>query len=188
MLEKNGFNGQLLLIDGAPHFLAKHIRLHLGEHSTDNDIYNLLLSAFVQMIFPEDVKEVVGKEFDHLSTIEQKMKKFGEHIEKQSLYSCDYLIAMIHALFRRICSVISYDLKTFKSINTPITLVRPTEVALQDIDEDYSLKEITKGAVIVEKIEGNHTTMLDNPHLSNLINDCNPSLKDFKDFEKTTKQ
>ncbi|KAL9890869.1 fatty acid synthase-like isoform 1-T1 [Glossina fuscipes fuscipes] len=188
MLEKAGFHGQLLLIDGAPHFLAKHIRLLLGEHSTDNDIYNLLLCAFVQMIFPEDVKEVIGQKFNLLPTIEQKMEKFGEHIEKQSLYSRDYLIGMIHAMFRRICSVISYDLKNFKSLNTPITLVRPTEIALQDIDEDYNLHEITKGAVIVEKIEGNHTTMLDNPHLYNLINNCNPSLKESKDFEKTPKQ
>ncbi|KAI9579994.1 hypothetical protein GQX74_000782, partial [Glossina fuscipes] len=188
MLEKAGFHGQLLLIDGAPHFLVKHIRLLLGEHSTDNDIYNLLLCAFVQMIFPEDVKEVIGQKFNLLPTIEQKMEKFGEHIEKQSLYSCDYLIGMIHAMFRRICSVISYNLKNFKSLNTPITLVRPTEIALQDIDEDYNLHEITKGAVIVEKIEGNHTTMLDNPHLYNLINNCNPSLKESKDFEKTPKQ
>uniref|UniRef100_A0A1A9UN37 Uncharacterized protein n=1 Tax=Glossina austeni TaxID=7395 RepID=A0A1A9UN37_GLOAU len=187
MLEKAGFDGQLLLIDGAPHFLTKLTHLHLGERITDNDLYDLLLSIIVQEIFPEDIKELLEQQFDELPTIEQKMEKFDEYIAKQSVYSTDYSKAMIHAMFRRISSVITYDLKNFEPINTPITLIRPTEVALQDIDENYCLQETTKGSVVVKIIEGSHTSMLDNPLLPKLINDFNPSLMDLKDFEKTLK-
>uniref|UniRef100_A0A1A9W883 Fatty acid synthase n=1 Tax=Glossina brevipalpis TaxID=37001 RepID=A0A1A9W883_9MUSC len=185
MLEKAGFHGQLLLIDGAPHFLSKLTRLHLGEHITDNDFYDLLLSIIVQVIFPEDVKELLEEQFNQLPTIEQKMKKFDEYIAKQSVYSPDYSKAMIHAMFRRISSVVNCDLKNFEPINTPITLIRPTEVSLQEIDDDYCLKEITNGNIVMKVIEGNHTSMLDNPLLPQLINDFNPSLIDLKDFEKT---
>uniref|UniRef100_A0A1B0B9K0 Fatty acid synthase n=1 Tax=Glossina palpalis gambiensis TaxID=67801 RepID=A0A1B0B9K0_9MUSC len=187
MLEKAGFDGQLLLIDGAPHFLTKLTHLHLPEHITDNDLYDLLLSIIVREIFPEDIKELLEQQFSELPTIEQKMEKFDEHIAKQNVYTSDYSKAMIHAMFRRISSVIAYDVKNFEPINTPITLIRPTEVALQDIDENYCLHETTKGPVVVKVIEGSHTSMLDNPLLPRLINDFNPSLMDLKDFEKTLK-
>uniref|UniRef100_A0A1B0G5K6 Uncharacterized protein n=1 Tax=Glossina morsitans morsitans TaxID=37546 RepID=A0A1B0G5K6_GLOMM len=173
MLEKAGFNGQLLLIDGAPHFLTKLAHLHLGEHVTDNDLYDLLLSIVVREIFPGNTKELLEQQFNELPTIEQKMEKFDEYIAKQSVYSSDYSKAMIHAMFRRICSVINHDPKKFEQINTSITLVRPTDVALRDIDENYCLQKITNGTVIVKLIEGNHTTMLDNPALTRLINDFN---------------
>uniref|UniRef100_A0A1A9UN38 oleoyl-[acyl-carrier-protein] hydrolase n=1 Tax=Glossina austeni TaxID=7395 RepID=A0A1A9UN38_GLOAU len=173
MLEKAGFDGQLLLIDGAPHFLTKLAHLHLGEHMSDNDLYDLLLSIVVREILPGNTKELLEQQFNELPTIEQKMEKFDEYIAKQSVYSSDYSKAMIHAMFRRISSVITHDPKSFEQINTPITLVRPTDVALRDIDENYCLQEITKGTVIVKFIEGNHTTMLDNPALTQLINDFN---------------
>ncbi|TMW44668.1 hypothetical protein DOY81_010253, partial [Sarcophaga bullata] len=45
LLEKAGFKGQLLLLDGAPHFLTKFMLLQLNDNFVDLDIYNLLLSA-----------------------------------------------------------------------------------------------------------------------------------------------
>uniref|UniRef100_A0A1B0AA74 Fatty acid synthase n=1 Tax=Glossina pallidipes TaxID=7398 RepID=A0A1B0AA74_GLOPL len=173
MLEKAGFDGQLLLIDGAPHFLTKLAHMHLGEHMTDNDLYDLLLSIVVREMFSGNTKELLEQQFSQLPTIEQKMEKFDEYVAKQSVYSSNYSKAMIHAMFRRITSVINHDPKNFEQINTPITLVRPTDVALRDIDENYCLQEITKGTVTVKLIEGNHTTMLDNPALPLLINDFN---------------
>ncbi|KAL9897232.1 fatty acid synthase-like [Glossina fuscipes fuscipes] len=184
MLEKAGFDGQLLLIDGAPHFLTKLTHLHLPEHITDNDLYDLLLSIIVQKVFPEDIKELLEQQFSELPTIEQKMEKFDEYIAKQTVYSTDYSKAMVHAMFRRISSIINYDLKNLKQINTPITLIRPTEIALRDIDENYCLHQITKGTVVVKMIKGNHTTMLDNPALPQLINDFNTSLAGLKAFAK----
>uniref|UniRef100_A0A1A9W891 Uncharacterized protein n=1 Tax=Glossina brevipalpis TaxID=37001 RepID=A0A1A9W891_9MUSC len=184
MLEKAGFHGQLLLIDGAPHFLTKLTRLLLGEHLVDENIYDMLLTIFVQLVFPEDAKELFEQQFNQLPTIEQKMKKFDDYIRKQNVYGPDYSKAVVHAIFRRISSIVSCDLKSYKPISAPITLIRPTEFALRDIDENYCLQEITKGAIVVKTIQGNHTTMLDNPALPQLINDFNPSLVELKDFDK----
>uniref|UniRef100_A0A1A9WBK1 Uncharacterized protein n=1 Tax=Glossina brevipalpis TaxID=37001 RepID=A0A1A9WBK1_9MUSC len=184
MLEKAGFHGQLLLIDGAPHFLSKLIRLQMCGHVTDNNIYDLLLSTIVQIIFPEDIMELHQEQFDQLPTIEQKMNKFDEYIAKQSVYSPEYCKTMIHALFRRISSVVNCDLENFEPINTPITLIRSTKVALHETDENYCLEEITKGTIVMKVIEGNHTSMLDNPILPQLINDFNPLLTDSKDLKQ----
>uniref|UniRef100_A0A1B0AA75 oleoyl-[acyl-carrier-protein] hydrolase n=1 Tax=Glossina pallidipes TaxID=7398 RepID=A0A1B0AA75_GLOPL len=175
MLEKAGFDGQLLLIDGAPHFLTKLTHLHFGENITDNNLYDLILSGIIQTVFREDIKELLLLQFSQLPTIEQKMEKFDEYIAKQSVYSPNYSKAMIHAMFRRISAVANYDLLNFETINSPITLIRAAEASIQNIDENYSLQKITKGTVRVEKIEGNHTTMLDNPILSMLINNFKPS-------------
>uniref|UniRef100_A0A1B0FKG4 oleoyl-[acyl-carrier-protein] hydrolase n=1 Tax=Glossina morsitans morsitans TaxID=37546 RepID=A0A1B0FKG4_GLOMM len=176
MLEKAGFDGRLLLIDGAPHFLTKLTHFHVGENITDNHLYDLILSGIIQTVFREDIKELLVLQFSQLPTIEQKMEKFDEYIAKQSVYSSDYSKAMVHALFRRISAITNYDLINFETINSPITLIRAAEASIQNIDEDYSLQKITKGTVTVEKIEGNHSTMLDNPILSNLINNFKPSL------------
>ncbi|XP_037892772.1 fatty acid synthase-like [Glossina fuscipes] len=176
MLEKAGFHGQLLLIDGAPHFLTKLTHLHVGENITDNNLYDLILSGVIQTVFRENIRELLALQFSQLPTIEKKMEKFDEYIAKQSVHSSNYSKAMVHAIFRRLSTVKKYDLINFEPINSPIILIRSAEVAIQNIDEDYSLQKITKGTVIVEKIEGSHTTMLDNPILSKLINDFNPSL------------
>jgi len=78
----------------------------------------------------------------------------------------------------------SFDLNGLKKIKSPITLVRPAEVSLQDIDEDYCISQLTSGTVTLKVIEGNHTTMLDNPSLSQIINDFDPALLEDKNFEE----
>lgn len=184
LLEKAGFNGQLLLIDGAPHFLTKLSRLHLGEFSKDTDLYDLLISCIINQIFPEKSKESTGIMFRMLSTVEEKIEKFMEFIHKQQIYSIEYSKTMLHAMFRRLRMAVDYNLDNVVSLKSPITLVRPAEVSLQDIDEDYCLKQVTSGKIVIKVIEGNHTSMLDNPALPQLINDFDPAFKDDKNFEE----
>lgn len=184
LLEKAGFRGQLMLIDGAPHFLTKLTRLHLDNQLEENDLYNLLFTSIVNLIFPEETKESIGLVFSSLPTLPAKMEKFMQYVVKQDLYSVNYAEQIVHAMYRRVRMAAFFDLDSIEQINSPIMLVRPSEVALQDIDEDYSLSKCTKGKVMVKVIVGNHTTMLDNPMLVQLINDFDPSTEDDKKFEQ----
>ncbi|KAM7359337.1 fatty acid synthase 3 [Cochliomyia hominivorax] len=184
LLEKAGYRGQLLLIDGAPHFLTKLTRLQLNDDFIDNDLYDMLLSIISNLIFPEETKESKELVFHKIPTLEGKLEKFMEYVAKQDLYSKEYSITMVNAMFRRVKMAAHYDLKNIEELKTPITLVRPAEVALQDIEEDYFLSQITSGKVITKVIEGNHTTMLDNPALTQIINDFDPAVKDDKHFEE----
>ncbi|XP_011203074.2 fatty acid synthase [Bactrocera dorsalis] len=184
MLEKAGFRGQLLLIDGSPHFLKKLTLAHLGEDFNDNDLYNLLLSSIVKQIFPEETQELVALEFSEREELTNKMLKFVEYVNKQDLYSEEYAKNIVHAMFRRLRMTANYDLNTSDILTTPIVLIRPAEVSLQDIEEDYCLSKITKGKIVLKVIEGNHTSMLDNPLLPQLINEMDPSLQEDKNFEE----
>lgn len=184
LLENLGFRGHVLLIDGAPHFLTRLTNLHLGANFTDNDLYNLLFSSIVNQIFPEETKESAALVFHKLDTLKEKMDLFMEYVDKQNVYSKEYSRAMVEAMFRRVKSAAQFDSNSVKDLKSPITLVRPAEVSLQDIEEDYGVSKLTSGKVTLKVIEGNHTTMLDNPVLPQIINDFDPGLLDDKSFEE----
>lgn len=187
MLENSGFRGHIMLLDGAPHFLKRLTNLQLGENFSDNDLYDLLFSSIVNQIFPEESKESAAEAFIKIRNISDKMALFMEYVDKQNVYSKEYSATMINAMFRRVKMTYSLDLDSIRNLKSPITLVRPAEVSLQDIDEDYCVSSITSGKVTLKVIEGNHTTMLDNPILSQIINDFDPTLLDDKNFEEYIK-
>ncbi|XP_070141375.1 fatty acid synthase [Drosophila kikkawai] len=187
MLENAGFRGHIMLLDGAPHFLKRLTNLQLGSTFSDNDLYDLLFSSIVNQIFPEETKESVAEAFTNLGNISDKMSLFMQYVDKQNVYSKEYSATMINAMFRRVKMTYSLDLDSIRNLRSPITLVRPAEVSLQDIEEDYCVSTITSGKVALKVIEGNHTTMLDNPILSQIINDFDPTLLDDKNFEEYIK-
>ncbi|KAH8379368.1 hypothetical protein KR009_004445 [Drosophila setifemur] len=184
LLENAGFRGHIMLLDGAPHFLKRLTNLHLGENFSDNDLYNLLLSSIVNQIFPEETKESAAEIFYKISNIKDKMDLFMKYVEKQNVYSKEYSVTMVEAMFRRVKMTSTLDLESIGNLKSPITLVRPAEVSLQEIDEDYCVSQLTSGKVTLKVIEGNHTTMLDNPTLPQIINDFDPALLDDKNFEE----
>lgn len=55
-------------------------------------------------------------------------------------------------------------------------------VAVVDIHEDYELSEYTDGAINLKFIEGNHTTMLDNDKLLQIVKDSDPNQASNRDF------
>ncbi|XP_017118527.1 fatty acid synthase [Drosophila elegans] len=184
LLENSGFRGNIMLLDGAPHFLKKLTNLHLGENFSDNNLYDLIFTSIVNQIFPEETKESTSEVFHTLDTLSEKMSLFMDYVEKQNIYSKEYSATMVHAMFKRVKMASSFDLDSIRKIKSPITLVRPTEVSLHDIDEDYCISLLTSGKVTLKVIEGNHTTMLDNPLLSQIINDFDPALLEDKHFEE----
>ncbi|KAI8033272.1 hypothetical protein M5D96_013972, partial [Drosophila gunungcola] len=184
LLENSGFRGNIMLLDGAPHFLKKLTNLHLGENFSDNNLYDLIFTSIVNQIFPEETKESTSEVFYTLDTLSEKMSLFMDYVEKQNIYSKEYSATMVHAMFKRVKMASSFDLDSIRKIKSPITLVRPTEVSLHDIDEDYCISLLTSGKVTLKVIEGNHTTMLDNPLLSQIINDFDPALLEDKHFEE----
>ncbi|XP_002137899.4 fatty acid synthase [Drosophila pseudoobscura] len=181
LLENAGFRGHIMLLDGAPHFLKRLTNLHLGENFSDNDLYDLLLTRIVSKIFHQ---ESTAPAFHKINSLEEKMTLFMEYVEKQKVYSKEYATTMVGAMFRRVKMAAKFDLDSTKNLKSPITLVRPAEVSLQDIDEDYCVSQLTAGKVVLKVIEGNHTTMLDNPALAKIINDFDPTLLDDKNFEE----
>ena len=117
-----------------------------------------------------DVEELIKE----CQSWDEKIDKVLEKTKDHKLYSQKYLRNIIKALYNRLKVVLQYDLDTIVQIKSPITLIRPTEVSIVDIEEDYSINKYTTGPVSLKFIEGNHMTMLDNPKLIQIINELNP--------------
>lgn len=186
VLEEAGMNGHILLIDGAPNFLRQLSYGTLGSTQMPSDaaIQGMLIHAIANQILAEQHPDEIVPTILELKTWPEKINKLIEYGRKAKIdYSDEYLRKMVRALFVRLKSVFEFDESTVKKIKSSITLVRPTEVAVVDIDEHYELSKYTEGFINLKFVEGNHTTMLDNEKLAQIINDADPNLASDRDFK-----
>lgn len=185
VLEEAGLKGHVLLIDGAPAFL-KHLgyaTIGKSENISDEAIQTMLIHAICTRIFPEDNPDEFVSNLSELKTWPEKINRLVEIGMKANIeYTERFLRDTVDAMFVRLKMVFNYDTKTPKKIQSSITLVRPTEVAVVDIDEDYELSNYTNGSINLKFIEGSHTSMLDNEKLSQIINDSDPNQASNRDF------
>lgn len=100
------------------------------------------------------------------------MKKIIEISKNEKVYSDEYGIILLNSFVNRIKLTLSVDLKKFSSLEqTPITLVRPTEFSILEIEDDYGLSAYSSENIDIKYIEGNHITILENPKLHDLLNE-----------------
>lgn len=183
MLEKEGKKGNLVLIDGAPLFLKKLVVDQMPTTDTHEAVQSVLLSGIMRVVFPEEKVEVlqIMKEYP---SWEERVEKILDLCKEQYLYSTDYLRDMANCLYHRIKMVLDFKPDFHDVIKSSITLIRPTEISIVDVDEDYGLKKLTRGVVKVKYVDGNHLTMLENAKLVQIINELDPSLESNRSFRK----
>ncbi|XP_055698842.1 fatty acid synthase [Phlebotomus papatasi] len=184
LLEESGMSGQILLIDGAPAFLKRLAIGQMTEDYTDETIQIVLISGIIRIIFPDENAEDLFARISELKTWEDRVNKLVELSKHQHVYSEGYLRLMADALLMRLKVILEADITNIVPLKCPITLVRPTEVSIVDIDEDYELSKYTTGPVNLKFIEGNHISMLENSKLPQIINDLDPKLESDKAFKK----
>lgn len=184
MFEKRGMKGHVLIIDGAPAFLKRLATDQLSlvsDKTGDAALYDIILMAGLRILYP-------GEELEHWNIL-AKIDDWNARIEKliemgsnESVYSPKYIRNMLQAIFNRTKIASEYNLENPFQIEADITLIRPTEVSVMDIDEDYGIAAYTKGQVSLKYVEGNHVTMLENPKIAYLINEVDPFLNSEKSF------
>lgn len=168
ILEQNGKKGKLVLIDGAPLFMKKLVSNNV--FADDEALHNYLLSTIIALLFPEDcdfiTKNVVTK-----PSFDVKIDKLIEFTSKQNLYSSNFVKNISKALFNRTKMLIALDVDAFKILQfTSLSLIRPTESSVIEIDEDYALQKYCPQKINLQFVDGNHITVLDNLKLSEIIN------------------
>lgn len=185
LLEEAGMKGHVLLIDGAPNFLKQLSYGHIGSGEiSDDSIQFMLVIAIVKNVFPDESSDDLIATLAGCRTWEEKVDFLVSYGKKtESKYSEQYLRMMMEALYNRLKIVFDFDTVNVKKIKSAITLVRPTEVAVVDIDEDYELAKYTEGSVSLKFLEGNHSTMLENPKLPLIINEADPNLESDRSFK-----
>jgi fatty acid synthase len=182
-MEKAGMQGKIVLVDGAPGFLKKLAIEQMAGDMSDNAVQIVLLVGILRTIFPNENVDisVLVKEY---TTWEARLDWIVELSKEQNIYSEAHVRRMTNACFNRIKALLDSELDTENRLKAPITLIRPTEVSVADIEEDYGLSKYTNSSIQLKFIEGNHITMLDNPKLSQIINELDPLLESDRDFRK----
>lgn len=183
LLEAQGLKGQVVLIDGAPTFLKKLVVDQMPTTHSDEAVQIVLLSGIIRTVYPEEQIDVFQIMKDH-PTWESRVERLLDFANDQYLYSSDYLRTMANCLFQRIKMVLNYKIDPSQILRSPITLVRPTEISIVDVDDDYGIQKLTKGITAVKYVEGNHFTMLENSKLVQIINELDPALESNRSFKK----
>ena len=175
--------GQIVLIDGAPTFLKKLVVDQMPQANTDEAVQSVLIHGIMRTVFPEEKIDGMQIMKDN-PTWESRVDKIVELATDQYLYTTEYLRKMATCLFRRIKMVINYKTDPSQMLKSPITLVRPTEISIVDVDEDYGIHKLTSGNTNVKFVDGNHLTMLENAKLIQIINELDPALESNRSFKK----
>jgi fatty acid synthase len=182
-LENENKRGQLVLIDGSPAFLKK-LALEQISQNVDDVLDVIYLNGVVDLIFPDQNAEIIKKMMS-LPTFEDRMELIVTYAKDATNYSSSYFRNMLQVVYSRIKLVINLDLNNVPKIESPIALIRPTQVSFANIDEDYEMREKTVGEFSLKFVEGTHITMLENVNLPAFINSFSPTLRDNKTFKDT---
>lgn len=180
-MEDSKKRGQLVLMDASPTFL-KRLTIEQVSHSVNEELEIIYLTGVIDLLFPEENTEMIKKVIV-IPTFDAKVDFIVEYAKNIFSYSPEYLKSVLILIYRRIKMVINTDLDKIPKIESPIALIRPTQVSFTDIEEDYGMKAKTDSEFILKFIDGTHISMLDNEHLSSMINEFCPSLRDNRLFE-----
>jgi fatty acid synthase len=171
-LESRGITGKVILVDGAPELLQRLITDQLPSTiDYEAALQVLILERSFKLIMPNDS----GDRLRQVLTVngwDAKMKRIEELYEDLSPYSKEFGIKSFTALLNRITMLVKLDLKAIERLNTPLTLIKPSEATIQGIGADYGLKAYAVGGIDIQTMQGNHMSILENPNLPILINDA----------------
>lgn len=171
LLERNGLTGEVIIADGSTSLFKRALNsLMQNADATHENVEKFLQMQLAFEILPELKAEEIQKVMLEEKTMDARMDKFISLMEKRE-YSDTYLKDFGYGLLNRVLMVLNEsDEYTGDKIQSNITLIRPTTNLVINIDNDYQLKQYTKGKVTVGFIEGTHLTMLDNKQLYQIIN------------------
>lgn len=169
-LETSGKTGKTILIDGAPKFLKTLATERLTENYTDEGLQTLIIANTLSSIFPEDGSDKIRTALLE-KTWEERLAKVVELSKAQKIYSAEYGILLMKSMFNRMKLTLALDLSKFAVLNkTPVTLIRPSDLSVIEIEEDYGLSSCSTQKIVTKFLEGNHMTILENPKLTELLN------------------
>ncbi|GAB0099518.1 Fatty acid synthase [Sergentomyia squamirostris] len=180
LLEQDGLNGQILLIDGAPDFLKLLLIDQFDEEFTQKDIDDLIVGNILRIIFPHDNLQDVPDDWC-VTTWQERVEKLVEVSKSQYVYNEEYIRYIAESLHNKVEHILNAG--KIEPINSPISLVRPTDVSVMDIERDYGVASLTRGKFHLRFIDGDHITILRNKHLTQVINEFDPWLNTLRNFQ-----
>ncbi|XP_075218277.1 fatty acid synthase 3 [Lycorma delicatula] len=168
LLEKRGYSGKTILVDSSPDFLKVLTTESLQNNTSEINLQVQLLLRFVALIHPHDTTEL-KEALKNLPDWKSRLDFLIDNGPDNTKYSKKYQKLLMNAVYHRVKSILTYEGIKCKSIKSQITLIRPSDIAV-NMEEDYELSKYTLLPVPVIFVEGNHVSILDNKKTAELIN------------------
>ncbi|KAH9640519.1 hypothetical protein HF086_001568 [Spodoptera exigua] len=170
-LEKEGFKGTVFCLDGAPDFLYALLTMTIS-FKNDFQLQNNLLCHTVDIVAPNnDVTKGLMEKLNEIESYEERVALTIKTSPVQSKYSDKFIANIARASFDRLKTILDFDPKAFRKLQSPVILLRPKEnPSFVAVEENYGLDKYTENNVTVHFLEGNHISIIENKDCANIIN------------------
>nr|XP_050845903.1 fatty acid synthase-like [Vespula vulgaris] len=169
-LEAKGYNGRLILIDGAPQHLKTLIQQQLHSSSQEEFESNILLATL--NAFTSINNTELEFELRKCSSWDEKVNVFSNmlSLEQKEFFFKRNQKNAIHSLYVRLHAALEYNPEPMPYISAPITLFKPLLPSVRNAEYDYGLQNITEAKVDVHIVDGDHVAMLEDMKIAMAIN------------------
>lgn len=178
MLERNGANGHVLLIDGSPVYLKRMSEAIIKTTSKKESTEDVLIMLVYFNVCNSERSYRFAMQLQGCNTWSMKMDLLYRNLPEalKSAYSAQYMYTMICAMSKRLKAVLNMNVDAENvKLKSPVMLIRPKQASFTDIADDYELSSYAEQPIDVRYIQGNHLTMLDGYEITRLIEDFAPS-------------
>ncbi|KAJ8668373.1 hypothetical protein QAD02_010036 [Eretmocerus hayati] len=168
-LGKMGLTGELLLIDGSPEYLKRMILMD-ADNLSDHELQDHILSYTSSLSSPEKHPQF-AEALEGFKEWDDKIQAYSDIFPGASRgASMEFQKGLLQALYIRHKAALSYDVASMAKIRTPITLIKPSIHSIQMDKVDYGLSEVTEGKICILQADGDHSTMLEDIKIADVIN------------------
>lgn len=174
---------QLICIDGAPHFLHRLICDFCQCSVADfvaATLESRIAGALAQTYAPAANLTDLQSSLDRLDGWPTKLDAVAAYVSEHrgQQFDATFMRSFATGLYQRAMASVRYAAAMDELAAEPqpqyieaaVTLVRASDAAVADIDEQYGLRHCTTGRIDVQFVSGNHQTVLQSARLVDIIN------------------
>jgi len=168
LLEKDGFTGTLVLVDGAPAGMKSMTNQWVREDNSTLELEVAVLMGLlleIKVVPPPKLREDLLR----MPTWESRLDHFLAITPNTPGYTKEHKKNACISFLNRTLAVHNYVPEG--KLTTPVTLIRPSTITFTHKDDDYGVSEyFEQESVPVHFVDGDHITVLDNTETSTIIN------------------
>ncbi|CAG9770337.1 unnamed protein product [Ceutorhynchus assimilis] len=163
-LEKLGYLGSIIFIDGSPEFLKKLINLTTGSGSSEV-LENIVVANILKMQLNDlDTKKIM-ENICKCSSLDEKLRLLAANFKFDQRLTEPFIINITKAALQRMNACTTY-IPSCGKLKSKIHLYKPTAVSVSFDKQDYDIQQYFEEVVEVKVFDGTHTTILKNKELA----------------------
>lgn len=165
-----GHKGVVFCVDGAPEFLYALLTMTVS-YKDEKQLQNSLICHTIDIVAPNnDATKDLMKTLSEINSFDERIEAGIKACPVQSRYTEKHMKNLACSCYARLRTVLDYDFKNIKKLQSPIVLLRPKETpSYIVIEENYGLDKFTDN-LTVHYLEGNHVSIIDNKDCANIVN------------------